>query len=106
MEYVINVPRCLQADGEVLDVALRETKTPLLLRSDSVPDGLEVCGATGGIIIKTDDALVELKQGFKQIGADESGDASDEPCFGALLQLLACELVSVHREGFSLSEVR
>ena len=41
----------------------------------------------GGEIIETDDALVELEQRLQKIGADEAGDAGDQPGPRALAQL-------------------
>ncbi len=41
----------------------------------------------GGEVVEPDDGLVELEQGFQQVGADEAGDAGDEPGFGVGLEL-------------------
>ncbi len=50
-------------------------------RLDQFPDFVEVLSLAGREIVQTDHLLVKFDERFQQIGADETGDTGDEPCF-------------------------
>src|SRR5690606_37981794 len=58
-------------------------------------DFVQVVLVTGCKIIQPDNLLAHEQQGFQQVGADEAGAASNQPCLGLCLQtgrdfLIAC----------------
>ena len=50
---------------------------------------VEICTMSGREIIDTDHCLAERQQLLKQVGADESGNASNDPAFGRRKKLFA-----------------
>src|SRR5665811_455887 len=65
---------------QIADVAIDEVEVcPLLVRDEGL-NFVEVALVSGGEVVQTDHALVELEQGFEQVAADEASDAGDEPC--------------------------
>ncbi|MNG31709.1 hypothetical protein D3C84_1175600 [compost metagenome] len=56
----------------------------------------------GGEVVEADHALVELEQGFQQVGADEAGDAGDQPVFRGLREFLQQLFVAGHGARFCL----
>jgi hypothetical protein len=51
-------------------------------------DFVQVALVAGAEVVQTNNALVELKQDFEQVAADEAGNTSDQPGFGLGLELL------------------
>lgn len=72
-------------------------------RGDQGLDLIQVVLVAGGEVVEPDDGLVELEQGFQQVGADEAGHAGDEPGFGVGLELVLD--LGVGGEGHSGAEL-
>src|SRR5690606_7044439 len=67
----------------VADVAFMKGEARPLLGADEFAHLVQVLLVAGGEVVQADHALVELEQGFEQVGADEAGDAGDQPGFRA-----------------------
>ena len=64
------------------NVTLDELKVSPLVVCDQALHFIQIALVAGGKVVQTDDALVELEQGFEQVAADEAGHAGDEPGVG------------------------
>src|SRR5437773_12166303 len=69
------------AGVQIANVGLSELEPRPSCRLDQLSDFLEVLFLPAREIVQTDHPLVEFDQRFEQIGADETGDTGDEPCF-------------------------
>jgi hypothetical protein len=67
--------------GFVIVPALRRA-TDLPMQTIVATSLAVIALVSGGEVVKADDALVQLEQGFKQVAADEASHASDEPGMG------------------------
>lgn len=66
------------------DVAFDEAQARLLRGADQVGHFVRVALVMGGKVIQARHVLIEQKQGFEQVAANESDDACDEPGFWLL----------------------
>lgn len=82
--------------GQIADVALDELKVGPLGRGDEALHLVKVALVARGEVVKAYHALVELKQGFEQVAADEAGHACDQPGFGRLAQFSLYLFVAGH----------
>ena len=82
MQNVIHVLHGLLAGGRIADIALDEREVPPLFGAHRFLDFVQVVLMAGCEVVQTDDRLVQLQQGFQQIGADEAGAAGDQPALG------------------------
>lgn len=83
MQDIIGVDAGCMAITEVAYITINEVEALPLGFGYETLDFVEVTLIAGGKIIQSDDPLVEFEQGFKEVGADEAGDAGDEPSFWA-----------------------
>ena len=67
---------------QVADVAFDEGEVGPLVGGDFALDFVQVVLVASGEVVQADDGLVQLQEGFQQIGADEACYAGDEPGFG------------------------
>ena len=79
---VVNSFACLLAISQVADVAVYEAEVGPLRGGDEGLHFVQVALVAGGKVVQADDALAELKQGFQQVGADETGHSGDKPGAG------------------------
>ena len=79
MQHVIDALTGAATGVEVADVALDEFEPCPLRWLDERLHLIEVALIAGRKIIQPDDPLIELEQRLQQIGADEAGDAGDQP---------------------------
>ena len=67
---------------QVAYVAVDKAEVGPLRWADEGLHFIKVALVTGGKVVEADHTLVELEQGFQQIGADETGHAGDKPSAG------------------------
>lgn len=79
VENVVDTIAGVTAVFQFADVALEESKARPLFAGDHAANLVEVALVAGGEVIEADDRLVEGKQGFQKVRADEAGDPGDEP---------------------------
>ena len=72
---------------QIADVALDEAEAGPLFFGDQSLDLIQVVLVAGGEVVQAHYCLVQLEQGFQQIGAYETGNAGDEPGFGVGLEV-------------------
>lgn len=89
----------LAAVVQVADIALDEVEVLPLFGVDQALHLIQVVLVAGGEVIQPHHPLVELQQGFQQVGADKAGHPGDQPGFGGGLQLVQGLLVNAH--GFT-----
>ena len=87
MENVVHVLAALLTIFQVADVASMKGKPLPLLRADQTLDLVQVTLMAGGKVVQSDYRLIELEQGFQQVGADKTSNASNQPGLWAALQL-------------------
>jgi len=73
---------------QVADVAFDKGEVGPLVGADFALYFVQVVLVAGGEVVQADDGLVQLQEGFQQVGADEACYAGDEPGFGAGFELL------------------
>ncbi len=73
---------------QVADVAFDEGETSPLVGGDGLLDFVQVVLVAGGKVVQADDGLVQLQEGFQQVGADEACYAGDQPGFGVGCEVL------------------
>ena len=72
---------------QLADVAFNEAEVGPLGGGDQALHFVKVALVPGGKVVQPHHALVERKQSFEQVAANEARNASDQPSFGALAQL-------------------
>lgn len=99
MQDVIDALAGATAVFQTPDVTLYEAEARPPLGTDQALHLVEVALVAGGEVVQPDHALVELKQGFEQVGADEAGYAGDEPGLRVLGEVEAELVVAGHGVG-------
>lgn len=77
VEHVVHPFNRSYASLWIGDVAFQESEALPLFRCDQALHFVQVVAVAGGEVVQADDGLVQLEQGFKEIGADEAGYAGD-----------------------------
>ena len=83
VEDVVGTSNGFFAVFQVADVAFDEGEVGPLVGGDFALDFVQVVLVAGGEVVQADDGLIQLQEGFQQVGADEACYAGDEPGFGA-----------------------
>ena len=99
MEHVVDTLAGATAVFQMPNVALNEAEARPLLGTDQALHLVKVALVAGGEVVQPDHALVELEQGFEQVGADEAGYAGNEPGLRVLGEVDAELVVAGHGAG-------
>lgn len=99
MEHVVDTLAGATAVFQTPNVALNEAEARPLLGTDQALHLVKVALVAGGEVVQPDHALVELEQGFEQVGADEAGYAGNEPGLRVLGEVDAELVVAGHGVG-------
>jgi len=83
MEDVIDIGAEAVAGLQIADITFDNASTSPFARTHLCVDFVEIFLVAGRKVIKAEDVLVELKKGFENVGADETGDTGDEPGTGS-----------------------
>jgi len=81
VEHVIGPGAGFAAGGQIANVAFDELKPSPLLFGNEVLDFGQVIFYSGGEVVESDNGLVQLEEGFQQIGADETRATGHKPGF-------------------------
>src|SRR5690606_6046523 len=85
-----------QAAVEIADVAFDEVISGRRLGADPRHHVVDVALVTGREVVEADDPLTEPQELLREVGADESGRAGDDPGPGVLREFFPDPLVFSH----------
>jgi len=88
VEHIVYAGDGLFAVLQVADIAFDEGKAGPLACGQFALNFVQVVLVAGGEVVQADDGLVEAKQGFEQVGADEARHSGDKPGFVGGLEVL------------------
>jgi hypothetical protein len=72
----------------VSDVALNKLESRPLIRSNQTFNFIKVMLIASAEVVQANNSLIQFEQGFKQVAADKTRNASNEPGFRLSLELL------------------
>ncbi len=104
MQDEIHSLAALPATGQFADIARDKSKPRPLSRADQRPDFVQIILFARGEVIQADDGLIELEQGFEQVGTNEPGNPGHQPHSGPCGKLRPQIVVSRHR-GFTIYDL-
>src|SRR3546814_14353118 len=82
MQNVIDARKRLVAGIDIADIAFVKYKISPFFGPDCFPDFVQIVLMPGREIIEAHHFLTHEQQGLKQIRADETGTACEQPCLG------------------------
>ena len=82
MQDVIDALADIVASSRFANIAAPEAESCPAVGADAGLYLGQVFFVTGGKVVKADDVLIKLQQGFDQVAANEASNASYEPGFG------------------------
>ena len=106
VQDIVHALTGLAAGCQIPDIALEEGEIVPLGCGDAGMDVVQIVLVAGGKIVQADDPLVQLEQGFQEIGADEASYTGDEPGVFGIVEFVLHAAGGVFRHKGSLFAIK